>query len=70
MTTLKFQRARLRKELCVIELKLKALKERGVCDLTSLSQLQDAQMRHQNLLAMIEQHLGDSPKADQNKGAS
>lgn len=70
MTTLQFQRARLRKELCVIELKLKALKENGVCDLASLSQLQDAQMRHQNLLTMIEQHLGGTSASGQCKGAS
>jgi len=70
MTTLQFQRARLRKELCVIELKLQALRERGVCDLASLSQLQDAQTRHQNLLAMIDQHISGTGVADQCKGAS
>lgn len=59
MTTLNFQRARLRKELCVIELKIKALKEREVCDMSLLSQLQDEKTRHQNLLSMIEQHLGE-----------
>ena len=62
MTTLNFQRARLRKELCVIELKLKALKEREVCDISLLSQLQDERTRHQNLLSMIEQHLGEKAK--------
>ena len=59
MTTLNFQRARLSKELCVFELKIKALKEREVCDMSLLSQLQDEKTRHQNLLSMIEQHLGE-----------
>lgn len=68
MTTLNFQRARLRKELCVIELKLKALKEREVCDMSLLSQLLDEKMRHQNLLSMIEQHLGEQAK-EQSKDA-
>ena len=68
MTTLNFQRARLRKELCVIELKLKALKEREVCDMSLLSQLLDEKMRHQNLLSMIEQHLGERAK-EQSKDA-
>lgn len=62
MTTLNFQRARLRKELCVIELKIKALKEREICDMALLSQFQDERVRHQNLLSMIEQHLLESAK--------
>lgn len=57
MATLQFQREQLAKELCVIELKLQALKSRGICDLSSLTQLQDDQVRHQQLLEMIDQHL-------------
>lgn len=57
MATLQFQREQLAKELCVIELKLQALKARGICNLSSLTQLQDDQMRHQQLLNMIDEHL-------------
>tara|TARA_R110002072_G_scaffold45422_7_gene126379 strand:+ start:1431 stop:1634 length:204 start_codon:yes stop_codon:yes gene_type:complete len=57
MATLQFQREQLAKELCVIELKLQALKRQGVCDISALKQLQDAQARHQQLLQMINQHL-------------
>ncbi len=57
MATLQFQREQLAKELCVIELKLQGLKSRGMCDLSSLKQLQDAQTRHLQLLQMIDQHL-------------
>lgn len=63
MATLQFQREQLAKELCVIELKLQALKKRGVCDLPSLTQLQDDQIRHQQLLEMIDQHLKISSSA-------
>tara|TARA_R110001592_G_scaffold177076_2_gene417294 strand:- start:108210 stop:108413 length:204 start_codon:yes stop_codon:yes gene_type:complete len=57
MATLQFQREQLAKELCVIELKLQGLRARGICDLSSLKQLQDAQARHIQLLDMIDQHL-------------
>ncbi len=57
MATLQFQREQLAKELCVIELKLQGLKGRGICDLPSLKQLQDDQIRHKQLLDMIDQHL-------------
>lgn len=57
MATLQFQREQLAKELCVIQLKLQALKARGVCELSSLTQLQDDQIRHQQLLNMIDEHL-------------
>jgi hypothetical protein len=60
MATLQFQREQLSKELCVIELKLQALRSRGICDLPSLKQLQDDQMRHLQLLKMIDQHLNIS----------
>lgn len=63
MATLQFQREQLRKELCVIDLKLQALKSKGVCDMTSLKQLQDAQVRNQQLLQMIEDHLKISSKS-------
>ena len=57
MATLQFQRDQLAKELCVIELKLQALKGRDICDMSSLKQLQDNQARHLQLLQMIDQHL-------------
>ena len=57
MATLQFQREQLAKELCVIELKLQALKREGVCNINALKQLQDGQTRHQQLLEMIDQHL-------------
>lgn len=57
MATLQFQREQLSKELCVIELKLQALRKNGVCDLNVLRQLQDSQQRHQQLLEMIDHHL-------------
>lgn len=57
MATLQFQREQLAKELCVIELKLQSLRRKGVCDISSLKQLQDDQTRHQQLLQMIDQHL-------------
>ena len=65
MATLQFQREQLAKELCVIHLKLQGLRGRGVCDLTSLKQLQDDQIRHQQLLDMIDQHLKISNTATQ-----
>ena len=57
MATLQFQREQLAKELCVIELKLQGLRGREICDLSSLKQLQDAQVRNIQLLEMIDQHL-------------
>jgi len=60
MATLQFQREQLAKELCVIELKLQALRGRGICDLPSLKQLQDDQARHLQLLQMIDQHFNIS----------
>tara|TARA_R110002167_G_scaffold37371_8_gene117175 strand:- start:494 stop:697 length:204 start_codon:yes stop_codon:yes gene_type:complete len=57
MATLKFQRDQLTKELCVIELKLKALRGREICDISSLKQLEDDHTRHMQLLQMIDQHL-------------
>jgi hypothetical protein len=63
MATLQFQREQLAKELCVIELKLRGLKSRGMCDLSSLKQLQDDQTRHLQLIQMIDQHLKLSTSA-------
>ena len=57
MATLQFQREQLAKELCVIHLKLQGIRGKGICDLSSLKQLQDDQIRHQHLLDMIDQHL-------------
>jgi hypothetical protein len=65
MATLQFQREQLAKELCVIELKLQGLRGRGICDLTSLKQLQDDHTRHMQLLDMIDQHLKISKVAIQ-----
>ena len=63
MATLQFQREQLAKELCVIHLKLQGLRGREICDLTSLKQLQDDQVRHQQLLDMIDHHLNISKSA-------
>lgn len=57
MATLQFQREQILKKLRDLDFKLKAMKERGLCDVMILKQLQDDHIRNTQLLHMIDQHL-------------
>lgn len=57
MATLQFQREQLAKKLCVIKLKIQALRVGDICYISALQQLQDEQVRNEQLLQMIDQHL-------------